>query len=72
MNFGNNPALIARPVEVQVGRELFRLLVENVERTGQVVDEEALTARFVAQDAAARQLPRNEIGRFVPVTGSST
>ena len=57
------PSAIARPVEVQVWRQLFGLLVENVQRTVQIVDKEAAAAGFVAQDAAARQLPRNEIGR---------
>ncbi len=59
------PGAITRPVEVQVWRELLRLLVEDVERTVQVGDEEASAARFVTKDAAARQLPRNEIGRLV-------
>jgi hypothetical protein len=41
--------LIASCVEVQVGRELFRLLVEDVERSVEVVDEEAAPARLVAK-----------------------
>ena len=53
----------ARPVEVEVLGELFRLLVENVEWTVQVRDEETLAARIITKDTAARKLTIDEVGR---------
>ena len=50
----------ARPsagaVEIEVRRELLRLLVEDVERTVEVVDEEAPAAGLVAHEVDAREL----------------
>src|SRR4029453_18627370 len=45
------------PVEVQVDSELLRLLVEDVERTVEVVHEEAPAARLVAQEVDPGQQP---------------
>ena len=43
-------------VEIEIGRERPGLLVEDVERPVQVVDEEAAAARLVAQEVDAGQL----------------
>ena len=45
-------------VEIEIGRERLGLLVEDVERPVQVVDEEAPAARLVAQEVDAGQLRR--------------
>jgi hypothetical protein len=43
-------------VEVQIGGELFRLLVEDVEPSVEVVDEEAASAGFVSEVIHTREL----------------
>src|SRR5207253_1379718 len=43
-------------VEIKVGAEAPGLLVEDVERSVQIVDEEAAAARLVAEEVHARQL----------------
>ena len=52
----------ARPsgesVEIEIGRELLRLLVEDVERPVEIVDEEAPAARLVAQEIDPGQFAR--------------
>ena len=47
----------AEPVEIQVDGRLLRLLVEDVERAVEVVDEEAPAARLVAKEVDPGQLP---------------
>jgi hypothetical protein len=50
------PRASAGAVEVQVGREGLRLLVDDVERTVEVVDEESPASRLVAQEVDPGQL----------------
>ena len=55
--FPEEPRAPAGAVEVQVGRERLRLLVDDVERAVEVVDEEAAAPRLVAQEVHPGQLP---------------
>ena len=55
----------AAAVEIQVGREGLRLLVEDVERPVEIVDEEAAAARLVAQEVDARELRARVVVRVV-------
>ena len=57
----------AEPVEVQVDRELLRLLVEDVERAVEIVDEEAPAARLFAHEVDSGQLPHRVLA--VELTG---
>ena len=54
-------------VEIEISRERLGLLVEDVERPVQVVDEEAAAARLVAQEVDAGQLAARVLA--VEVTG---
>ena len=53
----------AEPVEVEIDGELLRLLVEDVERAVEIVDEEAAAAGLVAHEVDPGQLP----SRVLPV-----
>jgi len=49
-------------VEVQIGRDVLGLFVENVQRTIQIIHEESFSpARFIAQIIDAREQARNII-----------
>ena len=53
----------AEPVEIEIGGELLRLLVEDVERAVEIVDEEAPAAGLLAHEVDPGQLP----SRVLPV-----
>ena len=63
VNFGNRPGRAAEPVEIEVDGELLRLLVEDVERAVEIVDEEAPAAGLLAHEVDPGQLP----SRVLPV-----
>ena len=56
VNFGNRPGRAAETIEVEILRERFRLLVEDVERSVEIVDEETAAARFIPQVVDAGEL----------------
>ena len=56
VNFGKQARPAGETVEVEILRERFRLLVEDVQRPVEVVDEEAAAARFVPQVIDSSQL----------------
>ena len=56
VSLAKRPGRPSRAVEIEIRRERLRLLVEDVERPVQVVDEEAAAARLVAQEVDAGQL----------------
>ena len=65
----------ARPagetVEVEILRERLRLLVEDVERSVEIVDEEAASARFVPQVVDAGELRARVRSVLSAVIGSA-
>ena len=72
VNFLKRPGRLAEAVEIQIRRELFRLLVEDVERPVEIVDEESTAARLVAQEVHARELAPAGCRRPPPVIGICT
>ena len=52
-------------VEIEIGRELLGLLVEDVERPVEVVHEEAAAARFLPQEIHPRQQTAREVAARV-------
>ena len=66
VNFGNRPGRAGEPVEVEILRERLRLLVEDVQRPVEIVDEEAPAAGFVAQIVDPGELRPRVLRRCCP------
>ena len=65
VNFGNSPGRPPAPLKSRYVVNGLRLLVEDVERPVEIVDEEAAAARLVAQVVDARQLRARVVVRVV-------